>query len=534
MKKLNMFRGAWLSLASIFVFVLAATADAQSFQGQATAAKVTVAAPLVTPNVIAVADTGPLPSAGGTISLSSAGTSVAGVLSVSSSNVSTSGAANLALSTASVNSVNVSVLENTVTADFVQAQTTATCPGLVTSGSSSITNLVINGTAITVTGTANQTFPLLGGVGNVVINEHAIQQGVETVNAIHILVTAVDLTVTDIVIASARAGILCGVNPPVDLYGGYGRSVTLRQNLGLPPAIVDAFLTDTGWLPRAGGDISTSTAAAGLSSILTTGASSSSTSGGDPAGTPRRTQSNSHVEQLAINVLSGMVTIDALVVNSDTQCSCDLSSISSCSGSSQLTGLNVNVLGLNVPVVITGLPNQVVNIPVLGFGSVTLTINEQLSSAASNITVNALRVNFNLTGLTASRVVVSSAHSEVVCNLAPTAAGVTISGSVYGREGRTVPGASVTLRDDSGIIWTARTNSFGQFTFSDVRAGQSYVAQVISKQSGYSPRVINVTDNVAGIDFYPAGSEKTEGLDMFRSGPLRRLTKSSPSRKAIH
>lgn len=511
MKKLKVLRGGAVSrlapfFVSIFIaFTAAAEVDAQTYQGQATAAKVSVTAPLVTPNVVAVADTGPLPSAGGTIALSSAGTSLSGVLTVGASNVSTSGSTGSTISTASVSSVNASVLGNTITADIVQANANASCPGAITSGSSVITNLVINGGSVTVTGDANQTIALPGAAGNVVLNEQVIEQGVQTVNAIHIHVTALDLTVTDIVIASARAGIDCGTIPSIDLFGGFGKSVTLRQGLGVPPAIVDAFLTDTGWLPRSGGVINTSTAAAGLSSIVSTTASSSSTSGGVAGGTPHQTQSNSRVDQLGINVLSGAVTISALVVNADTQCSCDGSGTASCSGSSVLTNLNVNVLGANVPVTITGSPNQVVVIPVFGLGSVTLTINERISSGPANLTVNALRVDLALTGLAASRVVVSSAHSDIVCGLPVTAAPVSVSGRVYGTNGRGISNAVVSLTGNNGETRSSRTNLFGFYSFSNLAAGKSYIARVTSKSGQYAPRLLNVTQDLAGLDFYPNG-----------------------------
>jgi hypothetical protein len=493
----------------VFIFIAAGSASAQTYQGQATAAKVSVTAPLITPTVVAVADTGPLPSAGGTISLSSAGTNLAGVVTVGASNVSASGSTGSTASTASVGTVTASVLGNTISADIVQANANAGCPGAVTSGSSVITNLVINGGSVLVTGDVNQTIALPGAVGTVVLNEHIFETGVETVNAIHIHVTALDLTVTDVVIASARAGIDCGVAPSADLFGGYGKSVMLRQGLGVPPAIVDTFLTDTGWLPRTGGVINTSTAAASLSSILTTGASSSSTSGGPAAGTPRATASNSHVDQLGINVLSGAVTISALAINSDTQCSCDTNNASSCTGSSQLTNLNVNVLGSNVPVNITGLPNQVVNIPVLGLGSVTLTINERISSGTGDLTVNALRVDLTLTGLASTRVLVSSAHSDIVCKVGVTAAPVSLSGRVFDKYGRQVSNAVVSISDTSGMVRSARTNMFGYYSFSNLVAGQSYLLKVTSKAAQYAPRLFSATQDFASFDLYPSAATTT-------------------------
>ena len=489
--------------APIFVFCLGIAAVAQSYNGQATAAKVTITAPLVSPVTTAVADTGPLPSAGGNITLSSAGTSVSGVLSVGSSNVSTSGSSSVSQSTASVNTININVLGNTITADVVSATTNCSCPAAACSGSTSITNLVINGSPTTVTGSVNQTVALPAGVGNVLINEHISDGNSETVNAIHIFVTAVDTTTTDIIVASARSGIDCGVMPPPPhLFSGYGRSVDVTQTIVTPSVFLSSIIADTGWLPSSGGVITATTAGAGVSTLVTTSAATSSTSGGPDGGNINTTQSDSEVDQLGINALSGAVVIGATVVKSNTQCSCSLG-VPTCSGSAVLTNLSVQVSGSAVPITITGSPNQVQTIPVGVLGFITLTINEQISSGADNFTVNALRVDMNLTGLAATSVIISAAHSGISCAIIPTAAHASVSGKVVDNKGHGLNRSAVTAIDSDGETYNTMTNSAGLYRLDGLTAGTTYIVTVDHKAYTFKPRVINLQDDMTEVDFAP-------------------------------
>jgi hypothetical protein len=86
---------------------------------------------------------------------------------------------------------------------------------------------------------------------------------------------------------------------------------------------------------------------------------------------------------------------------------------------------------------------------------------------------------------------------------APTAAGVSVSGQV--RAGKTpISGATVMITGgDLTEPLFARTNSFGNYAFEGLLAGQIYVVNVTSKRY-YFPQssiVLNVEDNVAGADF---------------------------------
>jgi CSLREA domain-containing protein len=83
--------------------------------------------------------------------------------------------------------------------------------------------------------------------------------------------------------------------------------------------------------------------------------------------------------------------------------------------------------------------------------------------------------------------------------LAPTAAMVSLSGRVTdGRRG--VANATVQLTSQDGTTQTVRTNFFGNFRFDEVAAGQMYVITVQAKRFRFNPLIINVTEDLEGIN----------------------------------
>lgn len=88
--------------------------------------------------------------------------------------------------------------------------------------------------------------------------------------------------------------------------------------------------------------------------------------------------------------------------------------------------------------------------------------------------------------------------------LAPTAAGVSVSGRVTTADGRGIRGAKMMLsnsNDQTAI--TATTGSFGYYRFDDVTAGQTYVLSVTSKRFSFivSSRLLSVNDEITDEDF---------------------------------
>ena len=104
-------------------------------------------------------------------------------------------------SAASLANLNLSLAGIGITADSVVAQASQVA-GAAGTGTTTIDNLLVNGTPIAITGAPNQTVGIPG--GQIVINEQTISStGTAVVNAIHVTVTGV----ADVVIASATAGI---------------------------------------------------------------------------------------------------------------------------------------------------------------------------------------------------------------------------------------------------------------------------------------------------------------------------------------
>jgi len=83
------------------------------------------------------------------------------------------------------------------------------------------------------------------------------------------------------------------------------------------------------------------------------------------------------------------------------------------------------------------------------------------------------------------------------------AAGVELSGRVRAIGERGLTNARVNLTDEQGVTRTVVTGRLGTFRFEDVPAGHTYVLSVSSRRFTYAPRVIQVTDNISGIDLTP-------------------------------
>ncbi|HEX8251426.1 MAG TPA: carboxypeptidase regulatory-like domain-containing protein [Pyrinomonadaceae bacterium] len=85
----------------------------------------------------------------------------------------------------------------------------------------------------------------------------------------------------------------------------------------------------------------------------------------------------------------------------------------------------------------------------------------------------------------------------------PTAASVTIAGRVLAGKNRGVSNASLYLTDTDGQIRVARTNAFGYYQFTEVRAGETYIISVRHRSYQFTPQVITVNEELADVDFTP-------------------------------
>ena len=92
-------------------------------------------------------------------------------------------------------------------------------------------------------------------------------------------------------------------------------------------------------------------------------------------------------------------------------------------------------------------------------------------------------------------------------DLAPTAAGVSISGRVTTANGNGLRTAIVSLTDSAGTVRTARTGSFGYYRFDDLRVGETYILSVNSKRYSFTnpTRVITLQEDLTDTDFVAEG-----------------------------
>jgi hypothetical protein len=86
----------------------------------------------------------------------------------------------------------------------------------------------------------------------------------------------------------------------------------------------------------------------------------------------------------------------------------------------------------------------------------------------------------------------------------PTAANVSIGGRVLTGKGNGISGVIVSLTDSNGLTRNVLTNTFGFYRFDEVRAGETYVANVRHKKFQFNPSamVINAYENALDINFF--------------------------------
>jgi len=185
-------------------------------------AKATLTPPLLPAVTVGpVADTGPLPSHGGSLENSLLTANVPNPIDSSTlltgevGHTATIGQGDRSRSEASVATVSLNVAGNTITADFLMARAMAACGsgGPSVSGNSEVARVVVDGQAINVSGQPNQTISLPNNAGTVVINEQSPNvsgnSGSIDVNALHVMVTGL----AGVVIAHAHADITCAGQP---------------------------------------------------------------------------------------------------------------------------------------------------------------------------------------------------------------------------------------------------------------------------------------------------------------------------------
>ena len=87
--------------------------------------------------------------------------------------------------------------------------------------------------------------------------------------------------------------------------------------------------------------------------------------------------------------------------------------------------------------------------------------------------------------------------------LEPTSAETSVSGRVLDGKGNGIAKTIVTLTDSQGAVRSVITNSFGNYKFANIAAGESYVVEVQSKKHNFTPpsRTITANGSVSDVDF---------------------------------
>jgi len=236
------------TVTAVMNLALISSAGAQTFGGYATGAQVTVTATGTTVR----AASGSLPPSGGGVDSSLLvgdipGSATGGVVSLSAG-VLHSAASGITVThaEASMADITLTVSGNQITADFLMARSSAACAPAVTGGSE-ITNLVINGQPIVVTGAPNQTVTLPNGTA--VINQQFPNVGATsaTMNVNALRVTTNDpitgAPVADVLLATVDAEIQCvggGPSTATNVTGGGWIHVsTGKANFGFSAKLQD-------------------------------------------------------------------------------------------------------------------------------------------------------------------------------------------------------------------------------------------------------------------------------------------------------
>ncbi len=83
----------------------------------------------------------------------------------------------------------------------------------------------------------------------------------------------------------------------------------------------------------------------------------------------------------------------------------------------------------------------------------------------------------------------------------PTPTLATVDGRVLTSDGRGLRNATASITDSQGVSRTATTSSFGFFSFDNVITGQTYTIRISSRLFRFTPRTVQVNDNLTLADF---------------------------------
>ena len=231
-----------------------------------------------------------------------------------------------------------------------------------------------------------------------------------------------------------------------------GDATVLRATvLNLTPIVVG----EAGPLPQSGGALESSLLS--VSPSQTGGLLAAEVVNTSVIGQGNSSSAEASVASVSLTVAGNAIQADLL--RSQAEATCDGSGTASASGSSELAGLVINGQAITV----SGQPNQPVSVP----GALRVMINEQSGSASGNqasITVNALHVTaFDpVTGQTLADVVISSSHADISCGACTPPVGDFVTGGGW------ITGTPSGSRANFGVAGGIKNGGFwGHLTYID-------------------------------------------------------------------
>ncbi len=105
------------------------------------------------------------------------------------------------------------------------------------------------------------------------------------------------------------------------------------------------------------------------------------------------------------------------------------------------------------------------------------------------------------------------------CLIAPTSAGVSVSGRVLATGGRAIANASVTFFDMDGNARSALTNGFGYYRMDGLQASETFTVTVTSRNYQFDPQVVSPTENIDDLNFYARNNTAKDGATKRWSDP---------------
>jgi hypothetical protein len=156
-----------------------------------------------------------------------------------------------------------------------------------------------------------------------------------------------------------------------------------------------------------------------------------------------------------------------------------------------------------------------------GFGEGQFSIGSQnvTTDASGNATINftpsfAVSAGQFITSTAADSSGNTSEFSNCRQVFAPTAASVSVGGRVTTASGRGISNVIVSAIDGSGNALTTTTNSFGYYSFAELRAGETYIFSVRAKLYRFAQpsRVLSVNDVQNNVNFTSIAQSKLRSM----------------------